>query len=288
MFSLLLTVSKLTELSIKPIHQIDYTKGKNATDMAIVIDAMDLLHLGKISSIALVSSDSDFTPLAMKLLEEGLKVYVFGNSGTPPSLKNACSIFTDIDSLLKHDVKQTKSDPHKAGDRLSKSELKTKIVSIFNNVSPDNAEITMETFNREIKAQGIDFKTYGFKQLRVFVDDLNLFQLRINEKSQGFVKLKAVKDSATTRILQDALIQNKKLINAIVEAFNVLIDGKDDINMSTFFNVLSLKHGFNHKEYGYGTFKDFMIELGLFDIITKNDNPYIKPNAKFLPFKLQA
>lgn len=276
---------KLTELSIKPIHQIDYTKGKNATDMAIVIDAMDLLHMRKVNAIALVSSDSDFTPLAMKLLEEGLKVYVFGNSGTPISLKNSCNIFTDIDSLQSK--AENKVVDEKPSDKLSKSKLKDLALSVFNTESPENTEITMESFNRALKNKGIDFKNYGFKQLKVFVDDLNLFQIRINEKSQGFLKRKVSVETpnVNARSTRVELIANKDLIRCIVESYNEVKDNTKDVNLSTFYNVLFCKHGVTHKKFGFAMFKDFMYELDLFDFYTKNEQPHIKAKPELLKLR---
>jgi uncharacterized LabA/DUF88 family protein len=84
--------------AIQPIQQFDYTKGKNATDSALIIDAMDLLHGGKVDGFCLVSSDSDFTRLATRIREEGLSVYGFGEQKTPKPFVAACDkfIFTEI------------------------------------------------------------------------------------------------------------------------------------------------------------------------------------------------
>src|SRR5690348_5247530 len=72
----------LHEYAIRPIQQFDYTKGKNATDAALIIDAMDLLYTQRLDAFAIVSSDSDFTPLVMRILTSGLKVYGFGEKKT--------------------------------------------------------------------------------------------------------------------------------------------------------------------------------------------------------------
>ena len=84
--------------AIKPVQQFAYTKGKNATDSALIIDAMDLLHTGDLNGFCLVSSDSDFTPLAARIREAGLVVYGFGERKTPQPFVAACDkfIFTDI------------------------------------------------------------------------------------------------------------------------------------------------------------------------------------------------
>lgn len=84
--------------AIKPVQQFSYTKGKNATDSALIIDAMDLLHTGDLNGFCLVSSDSDFTPLATRIRESGLVVYGFGERKTPQPFVAACDkfIYTDI------------------------------------------------------------------------------------------------------------------------------------------------------------------------------------------------
>lgn len=89
----------LHEYAIRPVQQFAYSKGKNASDMAMVVDAMDLLYAGKLDAFAIVSSDADFTPLVMRLLTEGLKVYGFGERKTPSPFVNACSQFTYVEAL---------------------------------------------------------------------------------------------------------------------------------------------------------------------------------------------
>jgi len=89
----------LHSLAIQPIQQCRYTSGKNATDSALIIDAMDLLHGGRIDGFCLVSSDSDFTPLATRIREAGLAVYGFGEKKTPSAFVAACNKFTYTESL---------------------------------------------------------------------------------------------------------------------------------------------------------------------------------------------
>ena len=85
--------------AIRPIQQFAYTSGKNASDMAMVIDAMDLLYSRNLDGFAIVSSDADFTPLVMRILTDGLKVYGFGERKTPEPFVNACSQFTYVEGL---------------------------------------------------------------------------------------------------------------------------------------------------------------------------------------------
>lgn len=89
----------LLQHSVQPIQQFSYTTGKNATDSALIIDAMDLLHAGKLDGFCLVSSDSDFTRLAARIREQGLTVYGFGERKTPKPFVAACDTFIYVENL---------------------------------------------------------------------------------------------------------------------------------------------------------------------------------------------
>jgi len=89
----------LNHNAIEPVHLFSYTPGKNASDMALSLDAMDLLHTGQLDGFCIVSSDSDFTPLAIRIRREGLRVYGFGGRQTPKSFVAACSCFIYTDTI---------------------------------------------------------------------------------------------------------------------------------------------------------------------------------------------
>lgn len=93
-------IDRLHPNAIRPMQQFAYTKGKNATDAAMVIDAMDLLYSGNVDAFALMTSDSDFTPLVLRILESGLPVYGFGERKTPKPFVDACSPFIFIENLI--------------------------------------------------------------------------------------------------------------------------------------------------------------------------------------------
>jgi uncharacterized protein (TIGR00288 family) len=93
-------IEKLHPNAVRPIQQFAYTTGKNATDSAMIIDAMDLLYSKNIDAFALMTSDSDFTPLVMRILESGMPVYGFGEKKTPPPFVHACSQFIFIENLI--------------------------------------------------------------------------------------------------------------------------------------------------------------------------------------------
>jgi hypothetical protein len=85
---------------LQPVQQFDMTRGKNATDMAMTIDAIDLLYDGKVDGFGIMSSDSDFTPLATRLRQDGITVYGFGDGKTPEAFRTACTRFIEVDALI--------------------------------------------------------------------------------------------------------------------------------------------------------------------------------------------
>ena len=98
-------LSKWNEIThrfgLQPMQQFDLTKGKNATDMAMTIDAVDLLYRGKVDGFGIMSSDSDFTPLVTRLRQDGLIVYGFGSAKAPEAFKTACTRYIDVDQLIR-------------------------------------------------------------------------------------------------------------------------------------------------------------------------------------------
>lgn len=105
-------VEKLHPNAIRPLQQFAYTSGKNATDAAMIIDAMDLLYSKNVDGFALMTSDSDFTPLVMRILESGLPVFGFGERKTPTAFVHACSQFIYIENLISAlDLKVDQSPP---------------------------------------------------------------------------------------------------------------------------------------------------------------------------------
>jgi uncharacterized protein (TIGR00288 family) len=101
---------KLHPYAIRPMQQFAYTKGKNATDSAMIIDAMDLLYSKNIDAFALMTSDSDFTPLVLRILESGMPVYGFGEQKTPQPFVDACSPFIYIENLVSEEKEDKKGN----------------------------------------------------------------------------------------------------------------------------------------------------------------------------------
>ncbi|MDH4042647.1 MAG: NYN domain-containing protein [Gammaproteobacteria bacterium] len=116
-------ITKLHPHAIRPMQQFAYTKGKNATDSAMIIDAMDLLYSNSVDAFALMTSDSDFTPLVMRILESGFPVFGFGAMKTPQAFVDACSPFIYTENLVSEKADKTESSAPSAG-RKSKTELR--------------------------------------------------------------------------------------------------------------------------------------------------------------------
>lgn len=116
-------IAKLHPHAIRPMQQFAYTKGKNATDSAMIIDAMDLLYSNNVDAFALMTSDSDFTPLVMRILESGFPVFGFGAKKTPQAFVDACSPFIYTENLVSEKETKADSDAQEPA-RKSKSQLR--------------------------------------------------------------------------------------------------------------------------------------------------------------------
>ena len=117
---------KLLEFAIKPIQQFDYSKNKNATDILMTIDAIDLLHTKDIDAFAFATSDSDFTPVVMRVQNEGIRVYGFGEKKTPKPFMAACSQFIFTEKLMTNMTQSPESvDVMQAPVRQSGKEMRS-------------------------------------------------------------------------------------------------------------------------------------------------------------------
>ena len=175
----------LLQYSIQPIQQFRYTVGKNATDSAMIIDAMDLLYTSKFDGFCIVSSDSDFTKLASRIREAGLFVYGFGERKTSKAFVSAC------DKFIFTEVLRIKDDDSETISRKTTSELKqdTKLVNLLRNsveASSDDsdwAHLAYVGSNIAKQAPEFDPRNYGYKKLGELVVATKLFQ--IEERSTG-------------------------------------------------------------------------------------------------------
>ena len=182
----------LLQYSIQPVQQFAYTRGKNATDSAMIIDAMDLLYTGNFNGFCIVSSDSDFTKLASRIRESGLLVYGFGEQKTPSAFVSAC------DKFIYTEVLRAKTDESKAIVKKSSNELKqdTKLVSLLRNAveasSDESGWAHLAPVGSNIAKQSPDFdpRNYGYAKLGELVSATKLFD--VEERQIGDTKSKAL------------------------------------------------------------------------------------------------
>ena len=133
-------IGRLHPNAIRPMQQFAYTKGKNATDAAVIIDAMDLLYSKAVDAFALMTSDSDFTPLVLRILESGFPVYGFGEQKTPRPFVDACSTFIYTENLVKDE--ENPQGAAKLTQRRGRNDLRsdTALVRLLRTASEQTAE----------------------------------------------------------------------------------------------------------------------------------------------------
>lgn len=253
----------LLENSITPVQQFAYTTGKNSTDMAMVIDAMDILYSGKVDGFCLVTSDSDFTRLAMRLREENMYVIGMGESKTPMALTKACNKFIHLNLISKQvgDVesageasvqsfssrRSAKNGEEDHGSSVTPlSQIEDAIISFIN----DNENKGKITYLGEIgsrlndKFTDFDVRNYGYTKLVVFLEDtcprLSLYKI----------------DSAYAVEFGGSL-DRQKLEKEIL--FFIRENGGQIDNLSLVYEEIHKKHpSFDLKDYGYGRLSSFL------------------------------
>ena len=186
----------LLQYSIQPIQQFGYTSGKNATDSALIIDAMDLLYTDKFNGFCIVSSDSDFTKLASRIREAGLFVYGFGEKKTPKAFVSAC------DKFIFTEVLRSKDDHSEKIKRRTTSDLKkdTKLANLLRNAveasSDDSGWAHLASVGSNIAKQAPEFdpRNYGYKKLGELASATKLFQIEERAIGDGPSKATYLKD----------------------------------------------------------------------------------------------
>ena len=183
---------KLLEFAIKPIQQFDYSKNKNATDILMTIDAIDLLHTKDIDAFAFATSDSDFTPVVMRVQAEGIKVFGFGEKKTPKPFMAACSQFIFTEKLMRTSSKNMfEENNNDAPARKSVKEMRqdTWLINVLRNA----VDHTMDEYgwanladigtyiNNSTSFSPIN---YGYKKLSNLIKEIDLFDIAFDEVSK--------------------------------------------------------------------------------------------------------
>jgi len=188
--------SVLLEHSIQPVQQFRYTVGKNATDSAMIIDAMDLLFTKRFDGFCLVSSDSDFTRLATRIREEGLLVYGFGEKKTPKAFVSACDkfIFTEVLRFQEHSDSAVK--PKTANELKRDSKLVTLLRSALEAASDDSGWAHLGAVGSNIAKQAPEFdpRNYGFSKLGELAVATNLFEVDERVQRDGHSRTIYIRD----------------------------------------------------------------------------------------------
>ncbi|MBQ4257329.1 MAG: NYN domain-containing protein [Oscillospiraceae bacterium] len=184
----------LLNYSITPIQQYNYTQGKNSTDSAMIIDAMDILHSGSVDGFAIVSSDSDFTRLAARLRESGMYVVGMGEKKTPNPFIAACNRFVYLENLGQ--TQQTDAPKQDEGEAaVSVKVIRNTIGTIIDEISDDDGWANLsEVGNILLKRYpSFDVRSYGFTKLTPFIKSLGMFELYSVPSEKGNVRVMYVR-----------------------------------------------------------------------------------------------
>jgi len=188
--------SVLLEHSIQPVQQFRYTVGKNATDSAMIIDAMDLLYTKRFEGFCLVSSDSDFTRLASRIREEGLLVYGFGEKKTPKAFVSACDKFIFTEVLRFQEDAGSTVKPKTAKELKGDTKLVALLTSALEAASDDSGWAHLGAVGSNIVKQAPEFdpRNYGFSKLGELAKASNLFEVDERVSRDGHSKTIYIRD----------------------------------------------------------------------------------------------
>lgn len=196
--------SVLLNYSITPIQQYSYTTGKNATDSALIIDAMDILYSKNVDGFCIVSSDSDFTKLASRLREAGMYVIGMGEKKTPPPFIAACEKFKYLEVLASMaskpleitSIKEKHDDPKNG--MVSIDKLIEVIKSIITEISDEDGWAFLGELGSILNKRFPDFDTrnYGYAKLTPFVSSLKQFDIRTTKTSNPSINLKYIRNKS--------------------------------------------------------------------------------------------
>ncbi|MCM1541207.1 MAG: NYN domain-containing protein [Blautia sp.] len=238
----------LLEHSIMPVQQFSYTTGKNATDMAMVIDAMDILYKNKVQGFCLVTSDSDFTRLAMRLREENMFVLGMGESKTPQALTRACNKFIHL-NLVAEQNKSAGETESSADDQnvTSIAEVKQVILTLINQDDEGLVDLAQIGNKLNEKFSDFDVRNYGYFKLSTFIGE-KISDIQVVKIDN---QLYAKRQSSLTKE------ELEREICRMIEKSGGVID-----NLSTLNDELHKRYRqLDLKEFGYSRISSFLRSL---------------------------
>ena len=183
---------QLDRFALKPVQQFAFTKGKNSTDIALVIDAMDILHTRKANGFCIVSSDSDYTGLANRIREEGIFVMGVGQEKTPEAFVKACELFIYTENLEEEEIVEEEKPVKETGSRAPKPSRPKKrkkpipgnmIRAAFNAVVEENEKASLSRLGEALRKMdpGFDPRTYGFPLLSKLIKSMNQYEVTYSD-----------------------------------------------------------------------------------------------------------
>lgn len=244
--------------AITPVQQYSYTTGKNATDSAMIIDAMDILYSQNVDGFCIVSSDSDFTRLAIRLRESGMHVIGMGERKTPKPFSTACNAFKYLEVLAEEDVVQTAGE----NEPLEMKSLESAIIRIISENANLQEEINIGELGSRLQGRYPDFdvRNYGYSKFSQFLKDFD----SLNFRQVGNSILVSQKSDKTD------LQRIEQTLTMIVRS-----NGGKGYNLGELKKQLCGKiPEFSVKTYGYSKFSRFVENLPSFKI--KNNTVIIE------------
>ncbi len=244
----------LRDNSLTPVQQYENTVGKNSSDSALIIDAMDILYTGKVDGFCIVSSDGDFTRLASRLRESQMYVVVMGEEKTPRSIRMACDKFITLENLIESDDDEPKKGSSGKKDSRKRQQVLDRkfVISLMTDIINDNDNNGRAThlgeLGSKIDARYPDFDTrdYGYSTLSKMVEETEGFELS-KKGTAYYVAL------ATTHRKGDVYAFARDII---------LKNGANGMNISELSNRIHANYpAFSPKAYGYSQFHKFVSSI---------------------------
>ncbi|BDF33297.1 hypothetical protein CE91St62_13620 [Lachnospiraceae bacterium] len=238
--------------SITPIQQFSYTQGKNATDSAMIIDAMDILYTNDVDGFCIVSSDSDFTRLVSRLRESGKLVIGMGENKTPEPFRKACDKFTILENLLNEPVpgeEEELEETEELHGGLREERIEDEIIKMIIENQDNNKQTGLGEVGSRLVSLYPDFdvRSYGYNMLSRFLEDFTRIQL---VKKGNFMSVTLKEDKGMKEDI------DRFVLKLVKEA------GKDGIELSILGNRVYEKYkNFKISDYGYSQFSQYIKSL---------------------------
>ena len=245
----------LLDWSVNPIQQYSYTTGKNATDSAMIIDAMDILYSGNVDGFCLVSSDSDFTKLAQRLREAGMFVMGIGEQKTPKPFRAACDTFKLLEIISSDDAPET-SVIENQKTITNIDEIQKAITKLLIENNSQNQPIILAKVGNFLTKRFSDFdvRNYGYSKLSTFLESLNNNDFQVVKLHGGYLVQEKSASISKTEI--------EKEIIRIIKGYNGHVD-----NLSIIHDELKKTYpSFDVKQYGFSRISSFIRSFGTFRI----------------------